>query len=232
MVSGKAGRVGWLALDKNEEGVNTAVWMTNYLSLGGHLTSLRTSQTRALQKSILTTYYLGEKTVDANEAFTQDFQVLKSLNNTLSVDVFQYLNQAQNRADALDEYVNLLEALQEQSQKRITEIEGTLRFLEGDFQTQEQALQLSEADFFNNLQAFNSPDAEKQLNEFIGLQASQSETRAKIGAYISIRDYYRFFLPRLNNLVTAVKVNRDALVAGVKVVEIQNMTLPLIIRQR
>lgn len=232
IAAGKAGQSGWLSAPTVKQGFKTAAWITNYLSLGQHLTQLKASQTRILQKSVLTTYYLGEKTVDTDGAFAQDFKMLKSLNNALSVDVFQYLNQAQNRSDALDEYLHLLEALQSQSQKRIAEIQGTLRFLQSDFANQETGLERSEADFFNNLQNFNAPNAEQQLNEFIGLQAAQSETRAKIGAYVSIRDYYNFFLPRLNNLVVAIQANRDALIAGVKVVEIQNMTLPLIIRQR
>ena len=57
------------------------------------------------------------------------------------------------------------------------------------------------------------------------------EVRAKIGAYQSLQDYYKFFRPTLENLITAIKANRDPLIAGVKVVEIQNMTLPLIIKQ-
>ncbi|MBU0727070.1 hypothetical protein KKA95_00110, partial [Patescibacteria group bacterium] len=86
--------------------------------------------------------------------------------------------------------------------------------------------------FFNNLEIFNGPNAEENLAEFIGLEESQAEVRAKLGAYQGLLDYYSFFRPKIANLIVEIKANRDPLIAGVKVVEIQNMTLPLIIQQR
>ena len=70
------------------------------------------------------------------------------------------------------------------------------------------------------------------MEKFIGLQTENTEVKAKLGAYKGLRGYYLFFQPRLENMINAIQVNRDPLIAGVKVVEIQNMTLPLIIRQK
>ena len=112
------------------------------------------------------------------------------------------------------------------------DLQYKIDFLSANFQAKEQEIKLSEDTFFQNLQIFDGPNAEEDLGQFIGLQEAQVEIRAKIGAYRSLRDYYVFFQPRLENLITAIRVNRGPLIAGVKVVEIQNMTLPLIIRER
>ena len=99
-------------------------------------------------------------------------------------------------------------------------------------QSRELEISTSEDIFFQSLGIFDGPDAEIELGKFIGLQESQAEIRAKLGAYKSLRGYYAFFKPRLENLIIAIQANRGPLIAGVKVVEIQNMTLPLIIRER
>lgn len=212
--------------------IREAIEITSELSTGQHLTQLEQSKTRILQKSILATYYLGEKTIDLNSTLQTDAQILGQMKNALEVDLFQYLNQAEHRADALQEYLNLLEILNEKATHRSQDLNSKIQFLTANFQATEQRLQLSESAFFNNLQTLDGPNAEQELGKFIGFQEAQVEVRAKIGAYQGLKDYYDFFKPRLENLIEAIKANRDALVAGVRVIEIQNMSLPLIIRER
>ncbi len=207
------------------------VWLTNYLGSGQHLTRLEQDKAKSLLKSIVATYYLGEKTVDINSTLAMDTQLLSQIKNALSVDLFEYLNQAVNRSDSLDEYVNLLKALVEKCKQRITDLTYKVDFLNSNFKSQETEIKTSETTFFDNLKIFNGSNAEDELGKFIGLQQTQTETRAKAGAYDSLKKYYEFFLPKLNNLIKAIAANRDPLIAGVKVVEVQNMTLPLIIQQ-
>ena len=208
------------------------VWLTNYLGRGQHLTRLEQGNTKSLLKSIVATYYLGEKTVDINSTLAMDTKLLSQIKNALSVDLFQYLNQAVNRSDALDEYVSLLKVLVTKCEQRITDLGYKVDFLNSNFKSQETEIKTSETTFFDNLKIFNGPNAEIELGKFVGLQQTQAEVRAKSGAYDSLRKYYVFFLPKLNNLIRAISANRDPLIAGVKVVEVQNMTLPLIIQQR
>ena len=82
------------------------------------------------------------------------------------------------------------------------------------------------------MKIFEGEEAEKELAEFIGLQEDQVENKAKLGSYKTLHDYYKFFKPNIKNLITAIKANRSALIAGIKVTEIQNMSLPLIIKQK
>jgi hypothetical protein len=215
-----------------ENAIKSSVWLTNMLSTGQHMTKLEQGNTRSLQKSMLATYYLGEKTVDINSTLETDTQLLSKINNALAVDIFQFLNQSENRADTLTNYTNLLSILLEKCDKRIQELQYKIDFLNANFQSQEVTIKQNEQAFFDNLKMFNGPNAEGQLGEFIGVREAQVEVKAKIGAYQSLQDYYKFFRPTLENLITAIKANRDPLIAGVKVVEIQDMTLPLIIKQK
>lgn len=208
----------------------SSILLSTELSKGYHLTPVRTA--KSLQKSVLTTYYLGEKTVDITSTLAADTQLLSKINNALSVDIFAYLNQSSSRADALDNFIHLLETLQAKAQERSADLASKINFLTANSQATERSISLTEDAFFESLQIFQGEDAEQQLGDFIGLQQTQTETQAKIGAYQGLKDYYDFFLPRLDNHLRAIKANRDPLIAGVKVIEIQNMTLPLIIRER
>ncbi|MFH1012226.1 MAG: hypothetical protein V1760_00550 [Candidatus Peregrinibacteria bacterium] len=215
-----------------EESVRKTVQTTTELSTGQHLTKLPQKQVQGLSKSVLATYYLGEKTISMDSVLKNDTQILGQMNNALSVDLFDYLNQSASRADSLNGYLNLLETLAKKAESQITDLNSKIAFLQTNFQTQEGQIQRNEEAFFQNLQIFNGPNAEENLKQFIGLQENNVEIKAKIGAYQGLRDYYLFFQPRLTNMITAIRANRDALIAGVKVTEIQNMTLPLIIRER
>lgn len=217
-------------IKSNAELLKESVWLTNYLSQGQHLTKLYQKKAKSLQKSIIATHYIGEKTIDINSTLQSDTQLLTQIKNTLSVDLFQYLNQAVNRADALDEYLSLLGILMRKTDERVQDLQYKISFLGSESAAREKAISMSEKTFFENLKIFDGPNAEEELRKFIGLRETQAETKAKLGAYKSLQDYYRFFKPRLENLVTAIQANRAPLIAGVKVVEIQNMTLPLIVR--
>ena len=212
--------------------LENSIWVTNTLSTGQHLTKMDQSKAKSFQKSLLTTYYLGEKTIDINSTLQTDTQILTQINNALSVDLFQFLNQSASRADTLSNYINLLTVLLEKCNERINDIQYKIDFLRANSASKETQITLTEDAFFNNLNMFYGENAEDELGKFIGLQQSQSEIKAKIGAYESLQGYYKFFKPKLENLITAIKANRDPLIAGVKVVEIQNMTLPLIIKQK
>jgi len=209
-----------------------STWVTNYLSTGQFLTKLNQKNAKALQKSIMATYYLGEKTVDINSTLELDSKILSQIKNALSIDLFQYLNQATNRSDSLDEYLHLLGVLLEKCDERINDLQYKISFLTLNVKSNESQLKTSEQAFFDNLQIFDGPNAEQQLGKFVGAQSDQAEAKAKLGAYKSLQDYYKFFKPKIDNLSKSIQANRSALIAGVKVVEIQNMSLPLIIKQK
>ncbi|MBI5412093.1 hypothetical protein HZA43_02850 [Candidatus Peregrinibacteria bacterium] len=214
----------------SENMAKTSVWMTNYLSRGEALTPVGSAGN--LQKSVLATWYLGEKTPDIKSLLDLDTRLLGNIQNTLSVNLFKYLNQAAIRADALDSYLRLLSELAKKTQERITDLQGTINFLQGSATGLTTQINTSEKQFFQELDKLNSATAEKNLGDFIGLRQNESEVHAKLGAYSKLQSYYKFFLPRLQSLSREIRLNREALIAGVKVTEIQNMTLPLIIREK
>jgi len=208
-----------------------SVILTTDLSKGHHLTAMRGGG-MLLQKSVLATFYLGEKSVDLSSTLQTDAQLLSKIRNTLGVDIFAYLNQSADRATTLDNYLHLLDTLLNTARERSADLTSKINFLNVNFSAQDRAIELTEDAFFQNLEIFDGENAETELAEFIGLTKEQSEVRAKIGAYQGLKDYYDFFIPQIENLARAIRANRDPLIAGVKVVEIQNMTLPLIIRER
>ena len=215
-----------------KDAIKNSVWLTNMLSTGQFLTKLEQARAHGLQKSMLSTYYLGEKTVEITGVLANDTKLLAAMDNALTVDLFLYLNQSADRATTLDNYVSLLTLLLNKADERTLELQSTINFLKANVASQESEIRQSESAFFEHLKIFNGPNAEQELANFTGLGQSQVEVKGKMGAYQSLQNYYKFFSPKLESLIRAINANRDALIAGVKVTEIQNMTLPLIINQR
>lgn len=216
----------------NENALKDSAWLTNYLSTGQQLTSLAHKQAKLLQKSIISTYYLGERTITINSTLKNDSKILSQIKNTLSVDLFQYLNQSINRADALDDYNNLLNTLLEKGRNRSRELNAQVVFLRANSNNKNQQIELSQEAFFNNISLFDGENAENELSKFIGLEESKAEINAKLGAYESLKGYYDFFIPQIEGLLKEIKLNREAIIAGVQVTEIRDMQLPIIIQER
>ncbi len=211
--------------------LSSSIVVTNELLRGEHLSSGQNKVSQTLQKSLLTTVYLGQNTVTVDSTLKKDAQLLSKIYNTLQVDLFAYLNQSNSRATSLENYLKLLERLQSEAITRSADLESQINFLTTNFEAQELAISSSEEQFFQNLDLFNAENADQELAEFINLSQMQTEVRAKIGAYQGLKDYYDYFLPRLDTHIRTIQANRDALIAGVRVVEIENMTLDLIIEE-
>ncbi len=216
---------------KRESAFMSSVQLTNDLLNGQHLSDGQNESSGILQKSLLATHYLGETTVMIDSALQNDSAMLSKINNALAVEIFPYLNQADDRADSLDNYVTLLKNLKSTAETRSLELQSTIGFLEGNYEAQERSITILEEQFFVNLESFEGGTADENLQEFIAIGQQQTEVRAKIGAYQVIKDYYDLFIPYLDNMIASIEANRDPLIAGVKVVEIENMVLPLIIRE-
>lgn len=216
----------------NANTLKNTIWLNNTLSKGQHLSKLNQNKTYALQKSLISNYYFGEKTIKINSILKKDLKILDQIINTLSVDLFKYLNQSANRADTLDSYVNLLEKLKNMSEQRIKDLESQINFLTNNSKNSEKKVSNYENEFFKNINNLDSDKADENLNKFTNLEEKQVNTKAKLGAYKTIQYRYSYYLPYINNLLKSIKANRDPLIAGVKVVEIQNMMLDLIIKEK
>jgi hypothetical protein len=212
--------------------LQNSVYVTNTLSAGQHLTKWNQNRAGSLQKSIVATYYLSDRAIDINSTLQNDTRLMSRMNNALTVDLFAYLNQSSSRADALDGYLNLLETLNEKALERMDDLNRQVSFLTGNFNARETRIEQSQEEFFRQIERFNGPNAEEELGRFIGLQQGSDEIRAKIGAYSQLWQYYEFYQSRLEPLIREIRLNRDPLIAGVRVVEIENMQLPLIINGR
>lgn len=214
----------------SENAARTSVWMTNYLGQGLQTTPVRKVQN--LEKSVLTTYYLGEKSANINSTLAIDTRLLQSIKNALSVDLFQLLNQSKSRADALSDYLKLLQQIDQKITERRAGLTGAISLLQGNATGLGTRIEVSEQTFFQQLDKLDGPLAEENLANFIGLRQQEGEVRAKLGAYRKLYSYYQIFQPRIQDLMREIQLNREALIAGVKVIEIQNMQLPLIIREK
>ncbi len=217
-------------LSQAPRGPYPAIWLSTAIGKGQHLTRVPQNQLQAYQKSVLGAYYLGQKTGDLKSTLHRDTDLLRQMQNALEVDLFAILNRGTDRSERLDAYLRILSELRRKAQARSGELASTIAFLESGAKSKASGASQTEEAFFESLKSLNGLQAQEELGNFIGLRESEVDARAKKGAYEGLKRYYDFYLPRLDNLIRAVQSNRDALIAGVKVVEIENMTLPLIIK--
>ncbi len=213
-------------------GLEASAETTQSLASGQAQTAMLQGRAQALQKSILATFILGEGALGIEKALEKDTRLLGQMDNALSVDLFHFLNQSANRADALENYLNLIEELERRSAERQGELQAAILFLQGNAAAKETVIDSAEEAFFQQVQRFNGKEAQKQLDEFIAVQGTSAEIQAKLGTYQHLSSQYAYYQPRLETHLRAIRANRDALIAGVKVVEIEGMTLPLVLPER
>lgn len=146
-------------------------------------------------------------------------------------DVNELLNQSSNRREALEVYQNELlfyyqDALDAQA---VLEQESTL--LTKQYAAVEDEKNTQEALFFEELNSLDAYASTTALNAFVGYSQELIRLRAHTMARESLLSYYENLLPFVEAKIRDIELNEEALVKGIKVVEVDGSDLNLILNE-
>lgn len=163
-------------------------------------------------------------------ALTSDIELIRRSLNILETDVPAYLRQQQNKRQALFDHVNLLDRIKITMEDRVVFVNREISQLQLQDSSNRESIEQNETQFFDNLSSLQTNSAVDNFEKFIVSSQNNIEVRAYLGAMQKIQEFYTQLIDRAELLIIAIEKNRDALVEGITVTEIENIDLGIIKR--
>ncbi|OIP80973.1 hypothetical protein AUK45_02540 [Candidatus Peregrinibacteria bacterium CG2_30_44_17] len=174
---------------------------------------------------------VGEVVTTYDDEFSYQIEHYGKVLNALEFDVNDYLNNYQDRGEAVDDLLYDLEALYEDGKEIIGDLEYTIADLETTFNGNLDTKQLYEDEFFAQLTSQDGNDTVAALNSFVEISQEQVDIKAHYQARQKLYDLLYSALLYLNARIDDITLNREALVKGVQVVDIRGSDLELIVEE-
>ncbi len=176
-------------------------------------------------------YGTGADIEAATNRFIAYVKNLRELVSVYDVDVYAMLDETTNREKTLSDYQAKLNEIMEKSEKMVEEISIEVDDLKVSFQSLDPEKTRFEEDFFVALQGLAGEKADFLLKSFIDVSQKQSAIKAHVAALEKLLEYYQSSMERLSIRITSIEKNREALVQGIRVVDIPGANLDIIIRE-
>lgn len=205
-----------------EDGTGTA------LISGGQIPKVR-----KVPASVQTLFDIGlpEVSTSDSDRITTYLQVLNELQNGFETDINQLLDASTKRASTLEIHLRELNGLLAEAQftyKNLNEEADEIKVEYNKVTTQKDALEES---FFVALDKLASNESNLILNDFIDASKKQIVLKADHSAFVKISGMYDIAIRNMEARIKDIEANKQALVKGVKVVDIKGSDLDLIIQE-
>lgn len=155
---------------------------------------------------------------------------LEKLQNLYKIDIYAMLDQTPQRDQALFVYLDELRQIREESLL----IEQRIHLNQDDLRISYESLGPDkikyEKDFFASLEVLQGEKGDFLLKGFIDIAQKQIALKARINALQQLGLYYKNALLLLDKRIEAIDRNREALIQGIKVVDIPGANVDIIIR--
>lgn len=182
--------------------------------------------------SIYTSLIVGMPIAEyETESLASYMDVLMRLQNAFKTNIHQLLDNVTNRSDALNIHLNKLETLQKEAEETFNKINTKKDELKIQFEEITELKGRIEKDFFRSMENLEALNANELLNEFIEVSQKQIELRAEYNALNKASTLFNTALNNMEARIKDIKFNREALIKGVKVVDIKGSDLELIISE-
>lgn len=182
----------------------------------------------SLDEGVVASEALGVPSGDEDE-FAQMVLDFAAIYNLMDVDVQQLLDRSDDRREALDDYVDDLNFHLFLGKENKAELEDAVETLSANVDRLTEEKDAAELEFFSdlrNLDAYGSRDA---LDDFVFSTNDVTRVKAELQARSKLLSYYDLVLEDVELRLRDIELNEEALVKGVRVVDIEGSDLRLII---
>jgi len=164
-----------------------------------------------------------------NTYIGKDITLLKEIHFAITLNILEYLNNFTNRTKALENNITYLKNLEVIQKDKIDRIQQKIKELEKIIETQNKKTIELENSFFTSIDKLRAKNAENTLQEIIPIIQNKDKSKAYLGALNKINEYHLKFHPILVKRIKALELNREALIKGIRVTEIEDINLGLIL---
>ncbi len=156
-------------------------------------------------------------------------ETLGSIRNLYETDVNDLMNRSRDRNATYTELLSSMKQVLETARKYIPEITARKTELETVFNELAVKKQAEEDLYFENLTENRAMATSKNLSNFIALAEKSVDIRARFRALDKIGDYMQRYTDALDTRIRDVELNREALIRGVRVYDVEGSDIRLII---
>ena len=149
-----------------------------------------------------------------------DYELLQALQDALEVDVADLLNRSDNREQALDTYSDAMTNVAERANERFKELSSVQEELADLLRSQKKEKTTAEKDVKQALKVKDftqAQDLQKTLLEKESAYADTTLKKSQVDDIVSMLDQ---LLNLYGQKILAIQKNREALIVGVKVVDV------------
>ncbi len=158
--------------------------------------------------------------------YLDTYRKLRSVFNT---DLFAYLSVVNDREAAYENYVLNLRGNYESALMAQSDLEEEINQYLVRLNALELELEAVEVEFFGEVEALNSSRVSELLGVFQELGRREVVLTSELKARQAILDRYNGIESIVTDRITAIELNREAFIQGVRVVDYRNVDLDLII---
>ncbi|MFA5947980.1 MAG: hypothetical protein WC806_03340 [Candidatus Gracilibacteria bacterium] len=187
------------------------------------------NQVFGLDESIYSSFEFGNIGGYDKQKFVEYVDLLIRMENIFNIDVYYYLDHSADRKVAIESLLLQMSTIINMGLRNYNEIDGKLVVLSSEYDfafTKQNEMQTS---FFNNLQNLYGRKAYKDLEEFLADQNASAEFKAQFTAYKAIKQMYINALNALQPRYDDIFANKDAIIKGVRVFDVQDSNIDAII---
>lgn len=165
----------------------------------------------------------------SREEYAQMVEDFGTLYNLLEVDVNDLLDQSNDRSFELHKYVAELEQSLNKAELNLRKLEREEEDLVDDFESADSEKSDYEEEFFAALGDLDGDGANQNLEDFIDSAKETTEIRANYRARVKLSIYFERGIEAATLRLKDLNYNAEALVKGVRVVDIAGSDLNLVI---
>jgi len=205
-----------------EQGVETAL-----------VTGQDVPKLREPTSAVSTVFMIGfdEKEFGTNGTINAYMDVLIRLQNAFKTDIHEMLNKAPDREAALELHINELNSVYDEAKETIRLIKEKMDEIKVEFNQVTTLKDQLEKDFFNSMDKLEGNDSDEILNQFIEVSKRYTSLKAQYSALDKTNQLFTIAMKNMEVRIKDIEYNRDALIKGVKVVDIKGSDLDLIIQE-
>ncbi len=174
---------------------------------------------------------LGEVFETYSDELSYQIEHLGKVLNSIDFDVNEYLNDYEDRSQAVDDLLAELTGIYDEGDEILIDLEYGIAELEAKFASDTESKAIYEGEFFAEIDVQDGDDAVTALNSFIEVSKEQAEVKSRYKAMSKIYDLMDRGLAYLQARIDDITYNKEALVKGIQVVDVAGSDLDLVIEE-
>jgi hypothetical protein len=190
----------------------------------------KTSQALAETRAVTATRNLGQASVkeDKLSYYIGSYRKVRNFYNT---DLYSYLSQVTDRGKGFEAYMIQFKGANEEAKIAYEDLRQEIAELKLRVEGLNESAKEIENSFFTSLDELNSESVPGALKAFQEISSKRDLAKSELSAREAVATRFATGLPRIETKITAIELNRDPFVKGVKVVDYDKVDLDLVIDQ-